>query len=188
MNDILDSFNIKDFEKEMQKQFDFLRENFTLKTPGNADPSLVSHILVDSYGGKTPLKDLASISSSVSCGSPALSIKMYDKELVKSVEKALWDSKLGTVLTSGLSINFQLPPLTLDYLTRVLKTMKEMSEQAKISMRNFRRNTLDKMGSLKKTREDLYRSHESAIQKILDGYTAKIDDLYKMAEKNIKKV
>ena len=180
----MDNFSPKDFESYLQKQVEILQEQFRGRAPGRADPSLISNIIVQLDGYKASIRELCSISQSAD-NSLSLNLKVFDKNNVKNIESALWKSELGSVVTTGQTIIFTLPPLTRDYLMRVLKTLKESVEQQKVIMRNYRRTTLDKISSLKKTQLDLYKSHENTIQKILDQYILQADNLYKSLEKKL---
>ncbi|GAB6888071.1 ribosome recycling factor [Desulfothermus okinawensis JCM 13304] len=179
----------KDCETKMEKAIEKLKKDFNKLRTGRASASLVEDILIDYYNTPTPLKQLASISIP---DSRTIAIQPWDKNSMGDVEKGIMKSDLGlTPVNDGKMIRINIPPLTEERRKELVKVAKKYTEDAKIAIRNIRREgneALKKMKNNKEiTEDDLYDGQEE-IQKITDRYIEKADELFKEKEKEIMEI
>jgi ribosome recycling factor len=156
---------------------------------GRASASLLDKIAVEYYGVPTPINQLASISTPEA---RLLMIQPYDKSIVSDVEKAIMKSDLGLNPTSdGSVIRIAIPPLTEERRKELVKLVKKESEEAKVAIRNIRRDANDDLKKLEKNgelTEDDLRGYTDDVQKLTDEFIAKIDQITKEKEKEILEV
>ncbi|SFA41691.1 ribosome recycling factor [Parageobacillus thermantarcticus] len=166
----------------------FTRELVTIRA-GRANPSLLEKITVDYYGAPTPIIQLASISAPEA---RLLVIQPYDKSIIKDIEKAILSSDLGlTPSNDGSVIRIAIPPLTEERRRELVKLVKKYSEDAKVAVRNIRRDANDELKKLEKNgeiTEDELRGYIDDIQKLTDKHVAKIDEITKEKEKEVMEV
>ena len=169
-------------EDQMKKALEALEHAFNKIRTGRANPSLLDTIHVSYYGSDTPLNQVANIS--VEDGR-TLSINPWEKQLVPEIEKAILKSDLGlNPATSGSTIRIMIPALTEETRKDLAKVARSEAEKAKVSVRNQRRDANSVIKDLLKEKEiseDDSRREEDIIQKLTDGYIARIDE--KLAEK-----
>lgn len=175
---------MNDVEDRMKKAVEAVEKEFKTVRTGRAHPSILDRVNVDYYGAKTPLKNLANISN---IDGKTLSVTPFDKSLTKEIEKSIIDSQLGlTPGNDGQRLLIVIPELTKQRREELAKQVKKESEAGKVSIRNIRRDALDK---IKKQEEDLSederRRHQDEIQKLTDKYIALIDDVTNAKEKEI---
>ncbi len=177
---------LKETEVEFQNTVDFFEKDVATVRTGRANPSLVENILVDSYGSKLPIKQLASISV---LDQRTLSIQPWDYSVISSVEKALSQSDLGAnPIVDKNTIKITLPSLTEEYRKKLLKLLNDKAESAKISQRKSREDTWKKMqdgfraGEIRE--DDKFKGKED-LQKLIDEYGKKIDAVIGRKEKEI---
>jgi ribosome recycling factor len=166
----------------------FTRELATIRA-GRANPSLLEKVTVDYYGMPTPIIQLASISVPEA---RLLVIQPYDKSVIKDIEKAILSSDLGlTPSNDGSVIRITIPPLTEERRRELVKLVKKYSEDAKVAVRNIRRDANDELKKLEKNgeiTEDELRGYTDDIQKLTDDHIAKIDAITKEKEKEVMEV
>jgi ribosome recycling factor len=166
----------------------FSRELSTIRA-GRANPGLLEKVMVDYYGVPTPIIQLAGISVPEA---RLLVIQPYDKSILKDIEKAILASDLGlTPSNDGSVIRITIPPLTEERRRELVKLVKKYSEDAKVAVRNIRRDANDELKKLEKNgeiTEDELRSYTDDIQKITDEHVAKIDAITKEKEKEVMEV
>lgn len=154
-----------------------------------ANASLLDKVTVDYYGAQTPLNQIASITVPEA---RMLIITPYDKTAIGDIEKAIQKSDLGITPTSdGNVIRIAIPALTEERRKELVKVVKKYSEEAKVAVRNVRRDANDDLKKLEKNgeiTEDELRSSTENVQKLTDEYVAKIDDVTKDKEKEIMEV
>nr|WP_175579131.1 MULTISPECIES: ribosome recycling factor [Bacillus] len=164
------------------------RELATVRA-GRANASLLDKVTVDYYGAQTPLNQIASITVPEA---RMLIITPYDKTAIGDIEKAIQKSDLGITPTSdGNVIRIAIPALTEERRKELVKVVKKYSEEAKVAVRNVRRDANDDLKKLEKNgeiTEDELRSSTEDVQKLTDEYVAKIDDVTKDKEKEIMEV
>lgn len=156
---------------------------------GRASASLLDRITVDYYGAPTPVNQLAGISVPEA---RLLVIQPYDRSVLGEIEKAILKSDLGlNPSNDGSIIRIMIPQLTEERRKDLVKVVKKASEEAKIAIRNIRRDGNDELKKLEKNgeiTEDAQRGFADDIQKLTDEYIAKIDQITKDKEKEILEV
>ena len=180
---------LTDTNERMTKSIDALnRELSTLRT-GRATPSLLDNINVDYYGTSTPLNQLASISAP---DAQAIIIQPWDKGSILDIEKSLSTSDLGfNPSNDGNQITVPIPPLTQERRLEIVRLLKKKIEDGKVSIRNVRRDSVDRLRKLEKDKsisQDDSRRGQDQIQKSTDSYTKLIDDISKVKEDEITQV
>ena len=169
---------IKDASTRMDKTIESFRQELAKMRTGRAHPSLLDHIRVDYYGTETPVTQAASVNVE---DARTLSITPWDKSMVSVIEKAILESDLGlNPNTAGTVIRIPLPPLTEERRKDLIKVVRAEAEQARVAIRNIRRDanhTLKELVKEKEISEDDERRAEDSVQKITDGHVKKIDAL-----------
>lgn len=178
--------NAKD---KMQKAIQAYSRELASIRAGRANASLLDRVLVEYYGVPTPVNQLAGIS----VPEPRLLvIQPYDKSILGEIEKAILKSDLGLNPTSdGNIIRLAIPPLTEERRKELVKVVKKEAEEAKIAIRNIRRDANDDLKKLEKNgdiTEDEHRGFADEVQKLTDDHIKKIDDMTKEKEKEILEV
>lgn len=182
-------FNIKDIKKRMAGALDALGHEFSGLRTGRAHTSLLDTIRVNAYGSETPLNQVGS----VSVPEPRmLSVQVWDKSIVQSVEKAIRESSLGiNPIVDGQSIRIPIPPLNEERRRELTKVAGNYAEQARIAVRNVRRDGMEQVKKLEQDghmSEDERRAHEGDVQKATDDSIQRIDDLLKTKSEEIMQV
>ena len=179
----------QDAQARMTKSIDALRHTLTTIRTGRASPALLDGIKVKAYGTDTPLNQVASIS--VSEGR-SLVISLFDKNMIKDVEKSIYASDLGlTPTTVGTTIRLNLPPLTEERRKELAKTVGKEGEESKVAIRNIRRDANQEVAKLLKDKtitEDDDRRAQEEIQKLTDKAIKDIDDVVKLKEQDLMAV
>lgn len=179
----------KDAQARMGKSIDALRHTLTTIRTGRASPALLDGIKVKAYGADTPLNQVASIS--VSEGR-SLVITLFDKGMIKDVEKAIYASDLGlTPTVMGTVIRLNLPPLTEDRRKELTRQVQKEGEDAKVAVRNVRRDAIQQVKELLKEKlisEDDERRGEDEVQKITDKAIKDVDEVVKGKEVELMSV
>ncbi|MEQ2526515.1 ribosome recycling factor [Robertmurraya yapensis] len=156
---------------------------------GRASASLLDRITVDYYGAPTPVNQLAGVSVPEA---RLLVIQPYDKSVLGEIEKAILKSDLGLTPTNdGSVIRLMIPQLTEERRKDLVKVVKKEAEEAKVAIRNIRRDGNEDLKKLEKNgeiTEDALRGYSDDIQKVTDEYIAKVDSLTKDKEKEILEV
>ena len=180
---------IADAESRMGKSVDSLRTELTKIRTGRAHPSLLDQIVVDYYGSETPIKQVANVTVE---DSRTLAVAPWEKQMVAVVEKAIINSGLGlNPSTAGNLIRIPMPPLTEERRRELVKVVKGEGENAKIAIRNIRRDANSDFKDLLKEKEiseDECRQSEDIIQKHTDTYVAKVDDVIAVKEKELMEI
>lgn len=177
---------ISDAEKGMQKSIEALKNALAKIRSGRAHPSLLDQVKIDYYGSETPLAQAASVSVE---DSRTLAITPWDKSMVPVIEKAIMTSDLGlNPASDGTLIRVPMPPLTEETRKKLLKVAKSAAEEAKVSLRNVRREANTKVKALLKTKDittDEEKQSEITIQKLTDKYVKEVDELLKVKEADL---
>lgn len=176
-------------EEKMKKTIETMVSNFAGIRTGRANPDLLKSLRVEYYGTVVPVQQLASLSAPEP---KVINVQVFDRAAVSSVEKAIQKSDLGlTPNTEGNIIRLILPELTEQRRKELDKVVKKMAEEARIAVRNLRRDSLDDLKKREKDKaitEDEKKRGEATIQKITDKYIARIDELLASKEKDLKEV
>ncbi|MCZ0755431.1 ribosome recycling factor [Anoxybacillus sp. J5B_2022] len=176
-------------KEKMDKAIQAFSRELASVRAGRANPGLLEKITVDYYGMATPINQLAGIHVPEA---RLLVIQPYDKSILKDIEKAILASDLGlTPSNDGSVIRITIPPLTEERRRELVKVVKKYSEEAKVAVRNIRRDANDELKKLEKNgeiTEDELRGYTDDVQKITDDHIAKIDAITKEKEKEIMEV
>ena len=176
-------------EAGMEKALSNLNEAFVNVRTGRANPMVLDKIRVDYYGCPTPLNQVAQVGVG---DAHTLTVQPWEKNMVKVCEKAIRDSDLGlNPATSGDTIRVPLPPLTEERRRELTKVVKGFGEEAKVAVRNLRRDAntqLERLEKDKEISEDDQRRYETEIQKLTDRFVADIDKVIAEKDKEIMTV
>ncbi len=173
----------------MDKAIVALKNEMNKLRSGRAHPSLLEHVMVDYYGNPTPISQVANITVE---DPRTLGITPWEKNLVPAIEKAIMKADLGlNPATSGSIIRVPLPIMTEDRRKEMIKLVRHEAEQARVSIRNARRDANGAVKDLLKAKdisEDDERRAEDRIQKLTDKYVKEIDDILARKEKDLMEV
>jgi ribosome recycling factor len=178
----------KNAEERMEKAITAMKRDLSSLRAGKANPALLDRIQVEYYGAMTPLNQLANINTP---DSRTLFIQPWDKSSMAAIEKAIMKSDLGlNPSNDGVSIRISIPPLTEERRAELVKTSKKFGEDAKVAIRNIRRDANDAVKKMEKTviSEDESRGHQEDIQKATDKFIAEVDKVLAAKEKEIMEV
>lgn len=172
--------------QNMQKSIEALRKDFMRIRTGRASPALLEGIRVNCYETQMPLEQVASISVPES---RLITIKPWDQSILGEVEKGILKSELGlTPMNDGKMIRIPIPPLTEQRRKELAKVSRKMAEEAKISVRNHRREANELLKELKNEKEisedEFFKSQEE-VQKITNEFIKKVDEIAAEKEKEI---
>ncbi|MHB8718072.1 MAG: ribosome recycling factor [Candidatus Dormibacteria bacterium] len=178
-----------DAEVRMEKSLDALHKELATIRTGRATPALVDRVQVDYYGAPTPLQSLAGITAPEA---RLLLITPYDRSSMGAIEKALQQSQLGlNPSNDGQVIRIAIPPLTEERRREFVKLVKQKAEEARVSIRNIRRDEVDHLRKLEKeghvSTDEIDRSIDQ-VQRITDAHIGKVDDLAQKKEAEILEV
>lgn len=180
---------VKDYlapaEKKMEMAVAYLDESLARIRAGKANPKILDNIRVDYYGGMVPVSQVANIAVP---DARTITITPWEKQMFKEIEKAIINSELGiTPENNGEVIRISIPPLTEERRKQLVKQSKAEAEQAKVSVRNARREAIDALKKAIKQGlpEDTEKDAENQVQKLHDKYLKKIDEIFAAKEKEI---
>lgn len=188
-----ESLMIKDIfsshEDRIGKSIDALKRDYSSLRAGRATPALLDRIMVEYYGAPTPVNQVANIS----VPEPRMiTIQPWDKGMIQDIEKAIMKSDLGLNPNSdGVIIRLSIPQLTQERRVELAKTIHKKAEEAKVAVRNIRRDANDAIKKLEKDKtinEDENKKAQEDMQKLIDKYIKEIDHLMEIKEKEIMEV
>ena len=178
--------DFKDYGRRMEKALDHLTDEFGAVRAGRANPKVLDRITVEYYGSETPLNGVATISAP---DARTLVISPWDTKLLKDIQKAIQVSDLGiNPQNDGKVIRLVFPQLTEERRKELTKQVKKYGEDAKVAMRNIRRDGMDYVKKLKKNNEnteDDQKKAEKDLQDMLDKMIKKVDDATAVKEKEL---
>ena len=181
--------NTKDYEEKMKKSVQSLENEFSSIRAGRANPAVLDKVTVDYYGSPTQISGVASVSVT---DARTIAISPWDMSLLKQIEKAILASDLGiTPQNDGKTIRLTFPPLTEDRRKDLVKQIQKMTEDAKVAIRNIRREANDKCKDMKKKSEmteDEQKASEKAVQDLTDKYIKNLDSVGAAKEKEIMSI
>lgn len=175
-------------EAKMQSSIEYLDESLAHIRAGKANPRILDGIKLDYYGSLTPLSGVASISTP---DARTIVVQPWEKQMLKEVEKAILNSDVGiTPDNNGEIIRLSIPPLTEERRKQLVKQSKQEAEEAKVSVRNARRDAIDAIKKSVKdgVAEDVAKDAENDMQKLHDKYIKKVDEMFAAKEKEIMTV
>ena len=180
---------LQPYETKMQKSLDALEREYTTIRAGRANPHILDKLTVDYYGAPTPLRQMSQVSLQ---DGTTLVITPYDKSILKEIEKAIIKAEIGiTPNSDGICIRLPFPPLTEERRRETAKEVKKIGEDAKVAIRNIRRDMTDDLKKIEKSEnlpEDTVKDNQDKIQKLTDKYTGIIDKAVADKEKEVMTV
>ncbi len=176
-------------EMVMEKSVDYMVHEFASVRTGKASPALVENVDVQAYGSAMKLKQLALITTPEP---RLLVVQPFDASTVRDIEKALKESKIGiTPLVDGKLIRLPIPELSEERRKDLVKSLKQMAEEARVRVRANRRTAMDEARKAQKageTTEDQLRDAEAEVQKLTDRFVKSIDEHFERKEAEVMKV
>ncbi|MDY6309841.1 MAG: ribosome recycling factor [Cyanobacteriota bacterium] len=176
-------------EDKMEKALNQLHREFASVRSGRANPAILDKVVVEYYGAPTPLRQMSQVN--VQDGT-TLVITPYDKSILKEIEKGIIKAEIGiTPNSDGICIRLPFPPLTEERRKEIAKDVKKMGEEAKVAIRNIRREMVEKLKKIEKEEnlpEDVVKDNQDKIQKITDKHTDSIDKSVAEKEKEVMTV
>ena len=173
-------------EEKMEKAITQMKREFASVRTGRANPGILDKVSVDYYGAPTPIRQMAQVS--VSEGT-TLVITPFDKSIMKELEKAIIKAELGvTPNNDGVCVRLNFPPLTEERRKETAKEVKKYGEEAKVAVRNARRDMVDHLKKIEKDEnmpEDAVKDNQDKIQKLTDKYVGIIDAQVAEKEKEV---
>jgi ribosome recycling factor len=173
----------------MSRTIEALRKEFSSIRTGRASLALLDGIMINYYDALTPLQQLASLSIPES---RQIAIQPWDPKVIPELEKAILKSDLGLTPTNdGKTVRINIPPLTEERRKQLVKMVKKKAEEAKVTIRNIRRETNEELKKLEKEKhisEDVVKKSQEEIQKLTDSYITKVDEVLANKEKEIMEV
>ena len=176
-------------ENKMQGSIEHMQRDFKTLRTGKVTTSVLDNVKIDYYGTPTPLDQVGSV---LAADATTIVINPWEKNLLPDIEAAIQAANIGVNPNNdGDQIKLFFPPMTVEQRQESVKKMKTMGENAKVSIRNDRRDANDKIKKLEKEKEitqDESKSAQENIQKITDKYISKVDSILKEKEAEILKV
>ncbi|WP_345992935.1 ribosome recycling factor [Sulfurimonas sp. HSL-1716] len=176
-------------ETKMKKSIEHMMHDFKTLRTGKVTVQVLDNIKIDYYGTMTPLDQVGSV---LATDATTIVVNPWEKNLLGDIESAIAKANIGVNPNNdGDTIKLFFPPMTVEQRQESVKQMKVMGENAKVAVRNDRRNANDKIKKLEKDKEittDESKSAQDNVQKLTDKYTAEIDSILKTKEAEILKV
>ncbi len=180
------SFILDRAKESMDHSIEHLKKAFIQIRAGKANPAMLSSVMVDYYGALTPLSQVANINTP---DAMTLSIQPWEKSLLQEVEKAIMVANLGlNPMNNGDFIMINIPPLTAERRKELVKQAKSEVEQAKVSIRNARKDANNELKKLESISEDIIKDKEAEIQDLTNSYSKKIEEIFNQKENEIMTV
>jgi ribosome recycling factor len=180
---------VKDTSARMERSIDAFRKELGKVRTGRASFSLLDGVKVDYYGTPTPLQQVGTLSVPES---RLITVTPWDTKMIGPIEKAIQGSGLGLNPSSdGKTVRIPIPPLTEERRRELAKVVRKMGEDARVAVRNVRREAIEKLKDREKKKEiseDLVKRGQERIQKETDAHVKKIDDILKSKEQEILEV
>ncbi|MBX3008992.1 MAG: ribosome recycling factor [Melioribacteraceae bacterium] len=186
---MMDNTILKDAKNRMDKTIDAFRSEIAKVRTGKATTTLLDGIKVDYYGTLSPLTQVGNVSV---LDAHTISVTPWDKSMVQAVDKAILSADLGlNPISDGTNLKIPIPPLNEERRRELVKLVKKFGEEAKIALRNVRRDANDhlkRQEKEKKLTEDQLKDAEKETQKMTDEHITKVDEIIKHKEKEILEV
>jgi ribosome recycling factor len=180
--------HLKELRANMQRSVDHFEDELHKIRAGKASPDLIKDLRVDYYGAPTPIEHLSNIQAA---DARTLTVQPFEKNQIKAIERAIVDANLGlNPSNDGIVIRVILPILTEDRRKQLVKQAKDVAEDARVAVRNLRRDANETIKKMKKDgfAEDAAKTAEADVQKVTDEFVAKIDHLLTEKEKEVMTV
>ena len=180
---------LREFEEKMKKSIEAYKNELDTVRAGRANPNVLSRVMVDYYGTPTPVNQIGTVSCP---DARTIVIQPWDANILKDIEKEIAKSDIGIMPNNdGKVIRLNFPELTEERRKEIVKTVKKMGEDSKVSIRTIRRDALDFAKNLKKNNEiseDELKGEEDNVQKITDKFVEEIDKIIAAKEKEVMQV
>jgi len=177
------------YEEKLEKSVTFVKNEFANVRAGRVSPAIVERVMVDYYGVPTPIKNLANISNKDNL---SILISPWDASVLRDMCKAIGNANVGAnPIDNGLEIRLIFPSLTEERRRELVRQVKKITEDTKVTMRNERRDTLDRVRKIFRDdniSEDEQKTIETDIQTMLDSYISSIDKLLEKKETEIMEI
>lgn len=179
----------KEFETKMQKTIDVYKESLSVIRAGRANTAVIAKVMVDYYGVPTAITQMAEVKVT---DPKTLVISPWDSTTLKSIEKAILASDVGiTPMNDGKMLRLTFPQLTEERRKEIKKSIAKMNEEAKVAIRNIRRDANDKSKAMKKNSEmteDEQKASDKTMQDLTDKYIKELDTITAAKEKEIMEI
>ncbi len=180
---------IANMKSQMEKTLDSLRRDYQKVRTGRASTSLLDDVKIDYYGTPTPVSQVATLA----VPEPrTITLQPWESKMIPVIEKAIMNANIGiTPANDGKLIRLVLPPLTEERRKEIVKNLRKMSEEAKVALRNIRRDAIDGVKKLEKDKsisEDDLKRAEKEIQDVTKSHETKIDEVLAHKEKEVMEV
>jgi len=173
-------------EEKMEKAINQLKREFAAIRSGRTSPMILDRVVVDYYGALTPLRQISQVT--VQDGT-TLVISPFDKSAIKDIEKAIIKADVGVSPNGdGTVLRLAFPPLTADRRKEITKDVRKIGEEAKVALRNIRRDMVDDLKKLEKSEnlpEDVVKDNQEEIQKLTDKYVRVVENTVDEKEKEV---
>lgn len=184
LNEVYDSTKSK-----MADSIDALKRNFGTIRTGKVSTSVLDNIKIDYYGTLTPLNQVASVMAQ---DATTIAVSPWEKNLLKDIEKAIQEANIGVNPNNdGEQVKLFFPPMTVEQREESVKKAKAMGEDAKVAIRNIRKDSNNRVKKLEKDKEitqDESKKAQDEVQKITDEFISKVDETFKNKEIEVMKV
>ena len=177
--------HLEDALEKMEKAVSHLEDELLRVRAGKATPNILDGITVDYYGALTPLNQVSNINTP---DGKTIALQPWEKSMIGPIEKAILAANIGlNPINNGELIRINIPPLTEERRNNLVKQIKHMAENTRVSVRNTRRETNEGLKQMKKDglSEDLEKDAEVQVQEMTDQYISKVDSLFEVKEKDI---
>lgn len=179
---------LDDTKEKMEKALTHLSAELVKLRAGKATPTMLDGIHIDYYGTATPLAQVANINTP---DAKSIVIQPWEKKIINEIEKAILAANIGvTPMNNGEIVRLNLPPLTEERRKQLVKTVKHEGENAKVSIRNARRETIEEFKKMQKNglAEDAEKTAAEKVEKMTEGYYKKVDEVLAKKEHEIMTV
>lgn len=176
---------LDDAKEKMEKSVSHLSAELIKLRAGKASPTMLDGIHIDYYGTSTPLAQVANINTP---DAKSIVIQPWEKKIINEIEKAILAANIGvTPMNNGEIVRLNLPPLTEERRKQLVKTVKHEGENAKVSIRNTRRETIEELKKLQKNGlpEDSEKNASEKMEKMTESYYKKVDEILAKKEQEI---
>ncbi|MDD4527068.1 MAG: ribosome recycling factor [Candidatus Margulisbacteria bacterium] len=177
---------MSEINQRMQKAIESLSNNFATVRTGRANPDILNRVVVDVYGASLPIKQVASMHVQ---DSNVIVVTPFDRGTLADVERAIVKASLGlNPNNDGVNIRLVIPALTEERRLELDKAVKKMAEEARVAIRNIRRDQLEKVKKDEELSEDAKKRLENEVQVVTDKFIKEVEDLLKHKEKEIMEI
>ena len=182
----MDQNQKKSLTEKMEKALSVLDKECSGLRTGRASAHLLDPVVVEMYGSKMPLSQVGTIATP---DAKTITVQVWDKEMVKTVEKAIADANLGVnPMSDGQLIRMNLPPISEERRKELVKLAHKYGENTKVALRNIRRDGMDLLKKMEKDNEiskDEHHQYSEEIQKLTDDFSKRVDSFVEVKEKEI---